>query len=122
MKLNTFLIRVFGNVMVILIIGFQILRLFCVAYGICAGKNFILQVHLILVLHSSINCNAWSMAEMLWQHIHEIFIYTRHGNNNKTKQTTTKQQKLERIGLFSSCNDTSNNHTCTDINSNHKTW
>ena len=46
-RLNTFLIRVFGNIMVILIIGFQILRLFCVAYGICAGRNFILQVHLI---------------------------------------------------------------------------
>ena len=45
-RLNTILIRVFGKVMVILIIGFQILRLFCVAYGICAG-NFILQVHLI---------------------------------------------------------------------------
>ena len=27
-RLNTFLIRVFGNIMVILIIGFQILRLF----------------------------------------------------------------------------------------------
>ena len=26
--------------MVILIIGFQILRLFCVAYGICKGRNF----------------------------------------------------------------------------------
>ena len=46
-RLNTFLIRVFGNIMVILMIGFQILRLFCVAYGICAGRNFILQVHLI---------------------------------------------------------------------------
>ena len=41
-RLNTFLLRVFGNVMVILIICFQILRLFCVAYGICAGRNFIL--------------------------------------------------------------------------------
>ena len=46
-RLNIFLIRVFGNVMVTLIIGFQILRLFCVAYGICTGRNFILQVHLI---------------------------------------------------------------------------
>ena len=41
-RLNKFLIRVFENVMVILIIGFQILSLFCVAYGICTGKNFIL--------------------------------------------------------------------------------
>ena len=41
-KLNTFLIKVFGNVMVIFVIGFQILMLFCVAFGICAGKNFIL--------------------------------------------------------------------------------
>ena len=47
-RLNTFLIRVFGNVMVILMIGLQILRLFCVAYGICAGRNFIHhQVNLI---------------------------------------------------------------------------
>ena len=46
-RLNTFLIREFGNVMVILMIGFQILRLFCVAYGICARRNFIHQVHLI---------------------------------------------------------------------------
>ena len=46
-RLNTLLIRVFGNVMVMLITGFQILRLFCVAYGICAERNFILQVHLI---------------------------------------------------------------------------
>ena len=45
--INTFLIRVFGNVMVILMIGFQILRLFCVVYGICGGRNFILWVHLI---------------------------------------------------------------------------
>ena len=52
--------------MVILMIGFQILRLFCVAYGICAGRNFIHQVYLI---------DAWSMAEMLWQRIHEILIY-----------------------------------------------
>ena len=28
-RLNTFLIRVLGNAMVVLIIGFQILRLFC---------------------------------------------------------------------------------------------
>ena len=42
-----FLIRVFGNVMVTLIISFQILRLFCVTYGICVGRNFILQVHMI---------------------------------------------------------------------------
>ena len=37
----------FGNVMVILMIGFQILRFFCVPYGICGGRDFILQVHLI---------------------------------------------------------------------------
>ena len=43
-RLNTFLIRVFGNVMVILIIGFQILGM---AYGICVGRNFIFCVHLI---------------------------------------------------------------------------
>ena len=40
-------IKVFGNIMVILMIGFQILRLFCVAYGISVGRNFIQQVHLI---------------------------------------------------------------------------
>ena len=41
--LHTFLIRVLWNVMVILNIGFQILiRFFCVAYGICTGRNFIL--------------------------------------------------------------------------------
>ena len=45
-RLNAFLIRVFGNVMVISMIGFKILRLFCVAYGIYTGRNFILQVHL----------------------------------------------------------------------------
>ena len=38
---------VYVDVMVTLIIGFQILRFFCVAYGICAGRNFILQIHLI---------------------------------------------------------------------------
>ena len=32
---NMFLIRVFGIVMIILIIGIQILRLFCVACEIC---------------------------------------------------------------------------------------
>ena len=31
--------------MVILMISFQMLRFFCVAYGICAGRNFIHQVH-----------------------------------------------------------------------------
>ena len=40
-RLNTFVIKLFGNVMVILIIGFQILRHFCVGYGIFAGRNFI---------------------------------------------------------------------------------
>ena len=39
-RLNTFLIRVFGNVMVILIIGFQILRLFC-AQGETLSSRFI---------------------------------------------------------------------------------
>ena len=38
-RLNTFLIRVFGNVMVILIIGLRLF--FCVAYGICTERNFI---------------------------------------------------------------------------------
>ena len=60
--------------MVILIIGFQILRLFCVVYGICAGRDFILQVHLIYFCTAP-SIDAWSMAEMLWQRIHEIFIY-----------------------------------------------
>ena len=32
--------------MVILMIGFLILRFFCVVCGICAGRNFIHQVHL----------------------------------------------------------------------------
>ena len=33
--------------MVNLMIGFLILRFLCVAYGICAGRNFNHQVHLI---------------------------------------------------------------------------
>ena len=41
-KTKYILIRVFGNVVVILIIGFQILKLFCVAYRICVGRNLIL--------------------------------------------------------------------------------
>ena len=38
-RLNTFLIRVFGNVMVILIIGFQILRLFVWHMEFAQGKT-----------------------------------------------------------------------------------
>ena len=41
--------------MVILIIGFQILRLFCVANGIYAGRNFFLLGSSDLVLHSYVN-------------------------------------------------------------------
>ena len=72
-RLNTFLIRVLGNVMVTLIIVFQILRLFCVAYGICIGRNFILQVHMIKFCTAP-SIDTWSMVKMLWQCIHEIFI------------------------------------------------
>ena len=41
-RLITYLTKVFGNVMVILIIGFQILRLFCVVYETYAKTNVIL--------------------------------------------------------------------------------
>ena len=34
------LIKAFGNVMVTLIIGSQILKAFCAVFGICARKNF----------------------------------------------------------------------------------
>ena len=37
-------IRVFGNVIVTLIIGSQILKVFCAVFGICARKNFIQRI------------------------------------------------------------------------------
>ena len=80
-RLNTFLIRVFGNVMVILMISFQVLRLFCVAYGPCAGRDLILSGSSDLVLHSSINrcvvngrAGCYGSAFMRYYFIH--FIYT----------------------------------------------
>ena len=35
--------------MVILMIGLQIPRLFCVAYGICAGRNYIIYIYMIII-------------------------------------------------------------------------
>ena len=43
-KLGISSIRVFGNVMVTLIIGSQILKTFCAVFGICARKNFIQRI------------------------------------------------------------------------------
>ena len=58
--------------MVILIIGFQILKLFlCGIWNLRREKHYPLGSS-DLVLHGSINQCVWSMAEMLWQHIHEI--------------------------------------------------
>ena len=53
-RLNTFLIRVFGNVMVILIIGFQILRLLCGIWNLRREKLYP-SGSSDLVLHNSIN-------------------------------------------------------------------
>ena len=58
--------------MVILMSVFLNAKVFCAAYGICAGINFIHQVHLIFFSPAP-SIDAWSMAEMLC--IHEIFIY-----------------------------------------------
>ena len=38
------LIRVFGNVMVTLITGSQILNAFCAVFGICTRKKFIQRI------------------------------------------------------------------------------
>ena len=54
-KINTFLIRVFRNVMVILIIGFQILRLFCVGIWNLRREKLYPSGSTYLFLHSSIN-------------------------------------------------------------------
>ena len=43
-KLGISLIRVFGNVVVTLIIGSQILKAFCAVFGICARENFIQRI------------------------------------------------------------------------------
>ena len=51
----TFLIRVFGNVMVILMIGFQILRLFLCGIWNLHREKLYLSSSSDLVLHSSIN-------------------------------------------------------------------
>ena len=43
-KLGISLIRVFGNVMVTLITGSQILKAFCAVFEICTRKNFIQRI------------------------------------------------------------------------------
>ena len=53
-RLNTLLIRVFGNVMVMVITGFQILRLFCGLWNLRREKLYP-PGSSNLVLHSSIN-------------------------------------------------------------------
>ena len=53
---------------------FKYYKAFCVAYGICAGIHFIHQVDLIYFCTAP-SIDAWSMAEMLWQRIHTIFIF-----------------------------------------------
>ena len=53
-KTNAFLISLFGNIMVILIIGFQIVRLFVWLWNLCWVKLYPLGSS-DLVLHSSIN-------------------------------------------------------------------
>ena len=66
----------FGNVMVTLIIGSQILKAFCAVFGICARKNFIQRIFRWIQLQTAPSRDAWSMAEMLWQSVHEyLFIY-----------------------------------------------
>ena len=57
-------------------IGFQNTEAFlCGTWNLCKEKLCPLGSFDLAVLHSSISIDVWSMAEMLWQDIHEIFIY-----------------------------------------------
>ena len=73
-KLDISSIRVFGNVMVTLIIGSQILKTFCAVFGSCARKNFIQRIFRWIQLQTAPSKDAWSMAEMLWRSIHEYLL------------------------------------------------
>ena len=74
-RLNTFLIRVFGNVMVILMIGFQILRLFlCGIWNLCREKLYP-SGSSDLVLHSSINRCVVNDRDAMAAHSWDIYLY-----------------------------------------------